>query len=192
MVNETSTNVVVQGVNFLSELFRPLLTKFVVAVIIILAGLAIGRVVGKLVQKILSEIELDKLIKKATGIKSRLQELIGMFVTYFIYFIAIVMALGQLGLETYILHILSGAVLLLIVLSIFLGIKDFVPNVMAGMLIHRKGFLKEGDKVQYKDVRGKIIHLNLVETRIETKSGDIIYVPNSLISKTEIKKLKRL
>jgi len=184
--------ILTKGMNFLAGLFEPLLTKLAVAIIILLTGFIIARILGKLLQRVLAEVELNNLIKKAVGLKIRLEETIASIITYFIYFVTIVMALGQLGLETYILHIISGAVLLLIVLSIFLGIKDFIPNMMAGLFIHRKGFLNEGDFIQYKDIRGKIIKLNLVETRIETKGKDIIYIPNSQLTKIEIKKLKRL
>lgn len=193
MINESSnTMIFTEGLSFISELVEPLLTKFVVAIIILLTGLILGRLLGKFIQRILREVELNNIIKKSVGIKARLEETIALFVTYFIYFIAIVMALGHLGLETYILHIISAAVLLLIVLSIFLGIKDFVPNMIAGFIIQKKGSLKQGDYIKVREVKGKIIHLNLVETRVETKSGDIIYIPNSLMSKTEVRKLKRL
>ena len=192
MIKMAETTLVMQGITFLASVFEPLLTTLAVAIIIILAGFVLGRIVGKLIQRVLNEIELNNIIKKAVGIKIRLEESIGLFVTYFIYFVAIVMALGHLGLQTYILHIISGAVLLLIVLSIFLGIKDFIPNVMAGLFIHRKGFLNEGDNIQYNDLKGKIIKLNLLETRIQTKGGDVIYIPNSILVKTEVKKVKKL
>lgn len=167
------------------------LTNLVVAVIIILLGFIMGKIVGRLLQKILSEIELNNIIKKATHIKINLEEIISSFITYFIYFISIVMALSQLGLTTTVLNMISGAVIVVIIISIFLGIKDFVPNLIAGIFIHRKGFVNEGDRIRVKGIEGKIVHINLVETRIKTKKGDLMYVPNTMLTRNEVVKLKK-
>ena len=61
--------------------------------------------------------------------------------SYFIYFIAIIMALNQVGLTSAILNMLSGAVILLILISMILAIKDFVPNMVAGIFIFQKGII---------------------------------------------------
>jgi small conductance mechanosensitive channel len=81
-------------------------------------------------------------------------------------------------------------VIVVIILSMLLAIKDFIPNVFAGLFLHRKGFLKKGDNIIVKDVKGKIIYINLVETRVQTKEGDIIYIPNTLLTKSEVRKIK--
>ena len=171
--------------------FSKYITKFIVAVIIILIGFIIAKIAGRLLQKILKEVELNNIIKKAANIRVNLEEIISSFTTYFIYFITIIMALSQLGLTTTVLHMISAAVIVIVIISIFLGIKDFVPNLMAGIFIHRKGFVNEGDKIIVKGIEGRIIHLNLVETRIKTKKGDVIYLPNVLLTRNEVVKLKK-
>jgi len=170
--------------------FSRYMTRLVVAVIIVLIGFIIGKIVGRLLQKILKEVELNNIIKKATHIKINLEEGFSLFATYFIYFIAIIMALSQLGLTTTVLNMISAAVIVVIIISIFLGIKDFVPNLISGIFIHRKGFVKEGDRIRVKDIEGKVIKINLVETRIKTKKGDVIYIPNTLLTRNEVVKLK--
>ena len=72
-----------------------------------------------------------------------------------------------------------------------LSIKDFMPNMFAGFFIHQKRFIKEGDIIKVDNIKGKIVHVNLVETTIETKQGDIIYIPNSLLTKKTIVKVKK-
>ena len=181
----------VEIINLATTFFSKYLTRFVVAVIIILIGFIIARIVGRLLQKILKEIELNNIIKKATHIKINLEEGLSLFATYFIYFITIIMALSQLGLTTTVLNMLSAAVIIIIIISIFLGIKDFVPNLIAGIFIHRKGFVNEGDKIKVKDIKGKIIYLNLLETRVKTRNGDVIYLPNTFLTKNEVVKLKK-
>jgi len=166
-------------------------TKFVVALAILFIGFAIGKIIGKLVKKILAELEINALIKKATKKRIKIEEGIAHFTTYFIYFIAIIMSFRYIGLATGILNTLAIGVIVVIVISIFLSIKDFIPNFIGGLILHWKGFIKEGDIIRVKDMQGKIIYLNLLETRIKTKKGDIVCIPNSLIAKSEIIKIKK-
>src|SRR3990167_2237062 len=65
--------------------------------------------------------------------------------------------------------------------------KEFVPNVVAGFMIYRKNRFKEGDYIKVKDIEGKVVHVNLVETRIKTKGKDIVYIPNSMLSREIIR-----
>lgn len=175
---------------FLRDLFTPLMTNIVAAIIIFLIGVIVGRIVGRLTQKLLHELELNNIFKKTADTKFDIEHAVGGFIMYFIYFIALIMALNQVGLTTTVLNILSGGIIIIIVISIILAIKDFIPNIFAGLLIHRKGFIKKGDKVSIRGIKGKVIYISLIETRIQMKDGDIFYIPNSLLTKSEIRKIK--
>ena len=153
-----NVSVVGESISHLPNLLSGIFTKLVVAVIIVLIGLVAGKLLGKLIHKLLHEIELNNLIKKSAGIKISMEEIISSFVTYFIYFIFIVMALNQLGLTTVVLHMISGAILIIIIISIMLSIKDFMPNMFAGFFIHQKRFIKEGDIIKVDNIKGKIVH----------------------------------
>lgn len=174
--------------SFIEDVLRGVLSKYIVAILILLVGFILGKLLGKLVQKLLNMIELDSLLRRATGVKFGLEEILGHFISYFTYFISIVMALDYLGLKTWILNFISFAVIALIVLSIVLGVKDFVPNVFAGLFLHRRRHIKEGDIIEFDGTKGAVVHVNLVETRIKTKSNDLIYIPNSFFVKTSLKK----
>jgi len=167
-------------------LLPPIFTKSVVAIVILLLGFVIGRIIGKLTQKVLKEIELNKIIKRATGIKISLEEILSKFLTYFIYFIFIIWALNELGLTTTILTMISGAVIVIVIISILLAIKDYIPNAFAGLLIHRRRQIKPGDTIKTEGLQGKITRITLVETEIKTRKGDIIYIPNSILTKRKI------
>lgn len=171
---------------YLGGLFSGIVVKLVVAIIILLVGFIIGRVLGKVIQRVLHEIELNKILRKAVGVKVSIEELVGNIITYFIYFVAIVMALRQIGLATFVLDLLFGGIIIVIILAVFLSVKDFIPNMVAGIFIHQKRNIKEGDKIKIKGAEGTVIHINLVETKIKTKSGDIIHIPNSLLTKEEV------
>ena len=178
-----------QIISIITDYFKSNFTKFftniVVAVIILLVGFIIARIASKLIQKILHEIELNKIIKKA-GLKLALEEIIHNFIKYFIYFITVIWALSELGLTTTVLNFLSLAVLVLIVISILLAIKDFIPNAFAGFMIYQKSILQKGNKISIDGIKGEVEKITLIETEIKTKTGDIIHIPNSFITKKKL------
>jgi len=174
-----------QATEYLNLIFSQLFTKFIVAIVILLIGFVIARIIGKLVQRVLHEVELNNILKKA-GVKFDLEDVISHLVIYFIYFITVIWALNALGLTTTILNMISAAFLILIIISILLAVKDFVPNLIAGFFIYQKNLIKKGDKIKVGDLTGKVEKISLVETEIKTSSGDIIHIPNSTLTKKEI------
>jgi moderate conductance mechanosensitive channel len=177
--------------NGFQQLFSKVYTNFAVAIIILLAGVIIGRIAGRFVHKVLSEIELNNMIRKLTNVRLSMDEIIANFVTYFIYFIFIIMALDQLGVTTTVFKIISIVVILIIIASILLGVRDFIPNVISGIFLAQRRFLSKGDHVKVGDIEGEIIEINIVETRMKTKKGDMMYIPNSILTKKEVIKLRK-
>ncbi len=160
------------------------------AVIILLIGLIIGKVLGKLTQRGLREVELNRILKKA-GISFGMEEFVGHAITYLIYFIAIVLALDQLGVTALVLYILVAAILLIVVVAFILGVKDFIPNFIAGIRLNYKKLYKAGDTITVGSVSGKVKEVGLLETKLINKSDDIIHIPNSNIMRHEIKVRKK-
>tara|TARA_Y100000310_G_scaffold258452_1_gene266873 strand:- start:4584 stop:5144 length:561 start_codon:yes stop_codon:yes gene_type:complete len=184
-------NIITVMNNYINTYLPDFFMKFVVSMIILLIGLIVGRILGKLIHKVLHEIELNNILKKATGLKVSLEEIISSFVTYFTYFVFIIIAIEKLGVGAIVLNIVAGGVMLVIILSVFLSIKDFVPNCIAGITIYREGFIKKGDFIKVKETEGKITKISLIETRIETKGKDTISIPNSIMTKNEVVKLNK-
>lgn len=180
-----------ESFNYLASAFSGIMTRLIAAVIILLIGIIVGRVAGRLLQKVLHELEVDRILRKAASVKFSVENSLSKVLSYFIYFIAVIVALNQLGLTTTILNMISAAVLIIIILSVILAIKDFIPNILAGMKIHRKGMISEGDKIRVRGTEGKVVQLSLTETKLETRSGDIIYMPNSILIREELAKLKK-
>jgi small-conductance mechanosensitive channel len=191
MINETiKYSVLGQTFSFARDLFEGFFAKIVVALVILLVGFILGKFVGKVVKKLMSEIEINNILGSATGVNIRIEEIISGFLTYFIYFLTIITALNQLGLTTTILNMLSAAVIVIIIISVFLALKDFIPNAFSGFFIFRNAFLKEGDWIKFKGIEGKITQINLLETKVETKNRDILFIPNSALTKTEVVKME--
>ncbi len=167
-----------------------LLLEIFIALTIFILSLIVGKIVGKIVIKTFEKTQLNDLIKKNTKKKISIDKIVANFLTYAIYVVGFIWALEYLGLATTILNLLSGAILIVTIIIIFLALKDFIPSITAGLFIHAKGFLREGDIIKLHDIEGKIISLNLVETKVKTKSGDLIFIPNSRLTKYEVIKRK--
>ncbi len=170
---------------YLNTFFSKFLGKLIVAVIIVLIGFIIGKICERLIQRLLHELEVDRVMGK-TGLKISLENIISSLVAYLIYFIAVIMALNQLGLTTVILYIVIGGIIVLIIVSTLLAIKDYIPNMIAGFFIFRKEKFREGNRVKVNGTEGKVKKIGLIETEILTKKGDKIFIPNSLMVKSKV------
>jgi small-conductance mechanosensitive channel len=165
--------------------FGPAINNIITAIIILLIGFIIAKLLGRLVQRVLHEAELDNILKKA-GAKVSFEMALSHITEYFIYFMTIIFALNQLGITTFVLYVLAIAAIGVLIISVFLGLRDFIPNFMAGWYIYRKDLIKEGKNVKINGVQGKVVQLSLLDTRIKTKKGDLIYLPNSIVIKSKI------
>ncbi len=173
------------------DIFSGLMQDLVIAIVILLVGFVIGKIIGRIIEKTFKAIELDKNITRFSGIKYSMSEVTGAIISYLIYIFAIILALNQLHLTTKILNIIAAIAIAVVIIALLLGIKDFIPNLMAGIAIHNKKHIEKGDYIKVKDVEGKITSINLTETLIQTQSNEFIYMPNSAIMKAEIIKIKK-
>lgn len=174
--------------NTLLQSFKGFNTKFTAAVVLLLFGILLGKLIGKLVFRLLHELELDKLVKKVTRTGFPVEEFISSALTYLTYFTFIILSLETLGLNPLIFNIIAAGIIAIVVISILLAVKDIIPNIIAGAFIHLSDHIREGDSITVKDITGKVVQVNMVETKLETKKGDTIYVPNSLLTKTIVAK----
>lgn len=160
------------------------------AVIVLLIGFIIGKVLGKLTQRGLHEVEVNRILKKA-GVPFGLEELVGHIVQYFIYFIAIVVALDQLGVTAFVLYAVAAIVVVVLAIAFLLSIKDFIPNFFAGVRLNYRKFFTVGDSITVGSVSGRVKEFGLLETKLVSKNGDIIHLPNAVLIKQEVRVRKR-
>lgn len=175
----------------LLESFSGIYTDFTVAAILLLFGIAAGKLLGKLSLRLLHELELNRLVKGLTRKGLPLEEIISSGLTYLVYLIFVVVAMERLGLNPYLFNIIALAVMAVLVVSVLLAIKDFIPNIIAGLAIHLTDRLREGDTIAVDGMDGRVVQVGVVETRLETRGGDTIYVPNSLLTKSVVKRRAR-
>ena len=160
------------------------------AVAIILIGVVAARFLSRLVKRILHDLEINRVLKDQAGVRISVDESIGNLTKFIIYFLAVFLALNQLGLSIIALQIVLALLLLILVGFIILAFKDFIPNIIAGFIIHQKQILKKGNIIQFKEFKGMVIETNLLDVKLQTKSGDIVHIPNSVLTKNEVIKLK--
>ncbi len=175
----------------LGVFLKPFYSGIIIAVIILLIGLVLGKVLGRLSLKLLSEVEINEIFKLATGLNVKFDRIISLVISYFIYFVFGMWALEKLGLSSVILNIIAVGIIVLFVIAVVLGIKDFFPNVIAGLFLHAKRIVNEGEKVEIDSVKGKVVQVGLVETELVSFSGDSIFVPNSAFLRSKTIKIKR-
>jgi len=161
------------------------------AILTFLAGFVIGKLVEKFVYKVLHEIELNKLIKDNFKIAFNAEHFISTVLAYSIYFLSLVASLEQIGLANIIMYMVSLTIVLLILISFFLTVRDFFPNFVAGMYLFKKENLEVGKYVEVGDIKGKLIHVDLMQIKVQLKNEDVILIPNSSAVKSTIKIRKR-
>ncbi|MFP4117559.1 MAG: mechanosensitive ion channel domain-containing protein [Candidatus Woesearchaeota archaeon] len=185
-LEEVVTPDVANPIEIFSNIFNDVMINILVALLIFFIGFIFGRLLGRIIKKVLRHMNTDYFMRNTLGIKMSAEDILSVSASYFVYVISFVMALNQLGLSTAILQMVIGGVIAIIVISIILSIKDFLPNMVAGLLIKEKSFIAEGDVIKIRDVEGKVDELGLVETVILNRHGDRIFIPNIVFTKNEV------
>ena len=166
--------------------------NLVASIVILIIGLIIGKFLSNLTKKILQELELDRVLKEQARIKLPLTQFISSIVKYVIYFIAIIAALNQLGLKSFILNSILVIIIVLLVIFMVLSLKDFIPNLVAGLFLYQKRNINPGEIIQVNNIEGEVLNITLFETKIRTKNHEIVYIPNSILTKSMVIKKKKL
>lgn len=176
-MNESLINITKEGILNSNPFFNNLL----IAIVWILLGLILGKILGKIVERILRDFQVDQAVQSQTGIKNNLHRVVGGIVSFAIYLVFFIIALNQVGITHLLLNVISIAVVIVLVISTILSIKDAVPNIIAYRQIVKT--IKVGDHIKINSVDGEIIETTVFETKIKAKSGDEIHVPNRLFLK---------
>ncbi|HEY9702919.1 MAG TPA: hypothetical protein V6C58_10760, partial [Allocoleopsis sp.] len=121
MSNET---ILVDEANTALSIVNPLVVKIIIALLIFFIGFIIGKIVEKLILKFFSIGDLDKYFRKRTGLKISLSTIFASIASYFIYIIAIVMALNHLEIATTIITTIVILLIVILFLFIVFGLND--------------------------------------------------------------------
>ncbi len=167
---------------------NPYLNRLAFAILILLVGFILGKLLGRFVRRVLDELDMDAALKKTVGIKVSVSKVLSSFSAFIVYFVTVILFLNSLGLTTAVLNAISIGVIVLIMISAALAIRDLVPNLTAGFAIHTKQKISVGNQIEMEGIKGKVIEVSLLDTQIRTSSGDIVFIPNSILIKKVLRK----
>lgn len=171
------------------ESFTPYLNRFVIFFLILFIGFLVGKMLGRLLKKILSDLKADEFVRARLGLKLSIERLLAGLVAAAFYVGSVILALNSIGFTGIVFELLLLLLFFVIIASVVLAIKDTMKNLGARAL-RPKEFVP-GAYIRMKEAEGEIKEVHLLTTVIETRAGDLLFVPNSLFQDREIKILKR-
>ncbi len=171
--------------------FMSIVNQYLIALVILFSGFVIGNILAKIIKKILHEIELNNFLKSISNVDVRLEELISMFVKFFIYFIFVVYVLNYLNLSTIIINVLLVVVLIIVGFSVIVSIRNFLPDLFAGISISKRKLIFEGDIIEVDGIVATIKKIDPTSVQLLTKDNEIIFYPASQFLRKKLKILPK-
>lgn len=167
------------------------LIRLLTAFLVLILGLILAQIISNIIKRIIKGMEISKILEDQLKIKLKLEKYLALFIKYLIYLITLILILNQLNIPTKILKITLIILIIAIILFIILAFKDWIPNLISGLYILRTEKIKKGDIIKVRGIKGKVIQINLLETKIETVNNEIIFIPNHNISRYEMIKVNK-
>ena len=161
----------VADVNYLEQFWSGVaafLPQLFVAVVVFIVGIVVGDKAELLVAERLRGIKLPELGVLPTLVK------------YSVVYVATLVALGQVGVQTLALVVLLAAYAFAVVLFAALATKDLVASAAAGVFLLLRQPSGIGDEVRVAGERGVVQEVDLFVTHIET-DGEEHVVPNHAV-----------
>ena len=151
------------------------LPNVLAAALILLLGSLIAQVVG------------DALRGMTTQAGVAAGPALGQIVRYTLLVFTIILALGQLGIQTDLLTIAASALVVATTLALALafgfGSRDLARNIMAGY--HAKEAFQEGQQLNVRNHSGQLVSIGTVKSIIKTNEG-MVSLPNSVLTEEEV------
>ena len=112
---------------------------------------------------------------------------LGQVVRYTLLVFTIVLALGQLGIQTDLLTIAASALVVATALALAIafgfGSRDLARNIMAGY--HARESFEEGQQISLRGHSGQLMSIGTVKSVIKTRKG-LVSMPNAVLTEEEV------
>ncbi|MEE9323023.1 MAG: mechanosensitive ion channel domain-containing protein [Candidatus Aenigmarchaeota archaeon] len=172
--------VVVQVLGFatVAGLFNQIIIfvpKVILAILAVIIGFMIADFFGKVFEEGARKLLREDVLAKFSG---------GL-IKYSISMIAVIIALGLVGLDINAMLIFFSALLAVIVIVFSMGMRDLIPNFTAG--IHLKNTLKVGDRIKVGKHSGVVERIDPFSVLLRVNKKNVI-LPNSLLVKEPIER----
>ncbi len=175
------------------SIVNPIILKIIVAVLVFLMGFIIGKVVQRIIMKIFEMSDLDRFLRKKTGMKVKFSVITATIVSYFIYLVSIVMALNRLNIAATVITTVVTVIIVVLLSFLVFGLNDMFANLFAGLFVRFRKNINPGDYIRIKDKRieGYVVSINAFNIRLETHKDESVFIPNMALFKSEIIKPKK-
>ena len=137
------------------------------AIVVLILGRIIAGMLRNVLQKVLRKSKLDQTIISFLG-----NLFYGLLIT-----LIVLVALGQLGVETTSFIAIVGAA----GLAVGFALKDSLSNFASGVLLLINKPFVIGDFVEAGGTSGSVVEIKLFATKLKTPDNKAVYVPNSSI-----------
>lgn len=161
---------------------EPVYTNIATAIIIILVGFMVGKLIGILLDKFFFQIQLDEFFSRVLKRKfANLSRTLSDVISVLIYAGSLIWALATMNILKFVLLGLLYLAMLIAIGSLMLGLIDLLPNFISGIIIRNRKLVKPGKKIRTTGVFGTVEKSGLLQTKLITKKGDVIFIPNQSI-----------
>jgi small conductance mechanosensitive channel len=147
--------------------------KFITIIIILVVAKIALSVINKLIEKSLTPLKKSKNYKKRISRANTLIPLLQSVSKYVIYFIAGVMVLKELGVDTTGIIASAGVV----GLAIGFGAQSLVKDVLSGAFLLFEGAISVGDSVNIGEHSGTVEVIGLRNIHLRKYSGELRVIP---------------
>lgn len=98
------------------------------------------------------------------------------YLSGFIWFVGIALAIGQLGLEMNVLLV----ILAIVGAGILIGMRGVLKSMFSRLFLDFYSQYRVGDEIKIQEYLGKIVEINPLSTVLLTEDEELIMIPNSL------------
>lgn len=147
--------------------------KFIAIIIILVVAKIALSIIYKLIEKSLTPLKKSKNYKKRISRANTLIPLLQSISKYVIYFIAGVMVLRELGVDTTAIIASAGVV----GLAIGFGAQSLVKDVLSGAFLLFEGVISVGDSVNVGEHSGTVEVIGLRNIHLRKYSGELRVIP---------------
>ena len=151
-----------------------MLPNLMVAILVLLAFVIFGKLLKRLFNKIFQRITDN----------ASLQTLLSSILYITIISIGAFIALSILQLDGAVTSLLAGAGV--IGLALGFAFQEIASNFIAGSMMSIRKPFKPGDLIKTNDFFGKVLHIHLRTTELQTMEGQLILIPNAEVFKKPI------
>ena len=143
-----------------------------IIIILVVTKIALS-IINKLIEKSLTPLKKSKNYQKRISRANTLIPLLQSISKYVIYFIAVVMVLKELGVDTTAIIASAGVV----GLAIGFGAQSFVKDIISGALLLFEGVISVGDSVNISEHSGTVEVISLRNIHLRKFSGELRVIP---------------